>query len=186
VPESPAETRVREAARAKSSDRGLEEAPAVSMDEDLPAELEASRKQVDELLTKLKYLQAEFENYRKRADRDAEAYVRLAHEALLVRILPILDELDAGVDRMEGTAGEGVRMVRDKLAEVLGEAGLQMIPALGVPFDPYIHDCVEQVTDASAEDGVVKEVVLKGYRLADRVLRPARVIVVNNGGATNA
>jgi len=149
---------------------------------DEPAEL---RRQNEELLTKLKYLQAEFENYRKRVDRDAQTVVKFAHELLLSRLLPVLDEMDAAVTALEGKAGEGVRMVRENLVRVLQEVGLQEIPAQGRTFDPYEMDCIEQVPDPEMKDGTVKAVVRKGYRLHDRVLRPAQVIVVKNRGETD-
>ena len=148
-------------------------------------ELAELRRQNEELLTKLKYLQAEFENYRKRVDRDAATVVKFAHELLLSRLLPVVDEMDAGVAALEGKAGEGVRMVRDNLVKILQDAGLQEIPAKGRAFDPYEMDCIEQVPDPELKDGIVKSVVRKGYRLHDRVLRPAQVIVVKNRGETN-
>jgi len=143
------------------------------------------RRQNEELLTKLKYLQAEFENYRKRVDRDAATVVKFAHELLLSRLLPVIDEMDAAVAVLEGKAGEGVRMVRDNLAKVLQEVGLQEIPATGRAFDPYEMDCIEQVPDPEMKGGTVKAVVRKGYRLHDRVLRPAQVTVVKNRGETD-
>lgn len=157
----------------------VEEAP--------PAETPATEPvdKVGELLTKLRYLQAEFENYRKRVERDAQAIVKFAHEDLLSRLLPVLDEMDAAVDALTGEAGQGVRMVRDNLAKALREAGLQEIPALGRPFDPYQMDAVEYVTEKDSKDGFVKKVLRKGYRLHDRVLRPAQVIVVRNEGDTH-
>ena len=150
-----------------------------------PDEAEGLRKEREELLTKMKYLQAEFENYRKRAERDAEMFVRFAQEALLARLLPVLDEMDAAAEAVKDDAGKGVRMVRDNLMKVLREAGLQEIPALGQPFDPYVMDAVQQVTDKDSKDGIVKEVLRKGYRLHDRILRPAQVIVVRNQGNAN-
>src|SRR5256885_8183352 len=93
------------------------------------------RRQNEELLTKLKYLQAEFENYRKRVDRDAATVVKYAHEFLLSRLLPIVDETDAAVAPLEGKAGEGVRMVRDNLVRARREVGLQDIPAKGRGLD---------------------------------------------------
>src|SRR5207253_9692933 len=103
-----------------------------------PDEAEALRKENEQLLTKLKYLQAEFENYRKRPERDAEIVVKFAHEALLARLFPVLDEMDAAVQALQGEAGKGVRTVRDNLTKALREAGLQEIPAVGLPFDPYL------------------------------------------------
>ena len=150
-----------------------------------PDELAELRRQNEELLTKLKYLQAEFENYRKRVDRDAATVVKFAHELLLSRLLPVVDEMDAAVAALEGKVGEGVRMVRDNLVEALQEVGLQEIPTKGRTFDPYEMDCLEQVPDPEMKDGTVKAVVRKGYRLHDRVLRPAQVIVVKNRGETN-
>ena len=158
-----------------------EKTPIVEKQDDV-AELRLQR---EELLTKLKYLQAEFENYRKRAERDVESVVKYAHEALVTRLLPVVDELDAAVETLKGGEAEGVRMVRDNLLKSLREAGLQEIPAKGLMFDPYVMDCVQQVPDPTMQDGVVKEVVLKGYRLHDRVLRPAHVVVVRNRGETN-
>ena len=150
-----------------------------------PDELQELRRENDELLTKLKYLQAEFENYRKRAERDAEVIMKFAQEGLLARLLPALDEMDAAVATLKAEAGDGIRMVRDNLVKALGEAGLQEIPALGLPFDPYVMDAVQQVSDKDSKDGIVKEIVQKGYRLHDRVLRPVQVIVVRNTGDTN-
>jgi len=166
-----------------------DEAQAVTVPESTGAaphdELAELRRQNEELLTKLKYLQAEFENYRKRVDRDAATVVKFAHELLLSRLLPVVDEVDAAVGALEGKAGEGVRMVRDNLVKVLQEVGLQEIPAKGQVFDPYEMDCIEQVPDPEMKDGTVKAVVRKGYRLLDHVLRPTQVIVVKNRGETN-
>lgn len=156
------------------------DAEAPSRDE--TAEL---RHENEELRTRLKYLQAEFENYRKRADRDMETVLKFAHEVLLARLLPVLDEMDAAVAGLEGQAGEGIRMVRDNLVRTLREAGLQEIPAQGLAFDPYVMDAVEQIRDESSKEGIVKDVVRKGYRYGDRILRPAQVIVVKNRGETN-
>src|SRR2546429_9059122 len=111
-----------------------------------PDEAEALRRENEQLLTKLKYLQAEFENYRKRADRDAEIVVRFAHEALLARLLPVLDEMDAAVDALQGEAGKGIRMGRDNLTKALREAGLQESPAHGIPFYLNLIDPLQQVT----------------------------------------
>src|SRR5207245_7565423 len=137
-------------------------------------ELAEVRREYEELLTELKYLQAEFENYRKRVDRDAETVVKFAHELLLSRLLPVLDEVDAAVAGIEGKAGEGVRMVRDNLVKVLQEVGLQEIPAKGRVFDPYEMDCIEQVPDPEMKDGAVTGVVRKAERIHDRVLRRAQ------------
>ncbi|HEX9341381.1 MAG TPA: nucleotide exchange factor GrpE [Thermoplasmata archaeon] len=163
-------------------ERAAAEPPVPPASRDEVAEL---RRENEELLTRLKYLQAEFENYRKRAERDTETILKFAQETLLARLLPVLDELDAAVAKLDGRAGEGVRMVRGNLQKALQAAGLQEVPALGLPFDPYLMDCVQRVPDKGSREGVVKEVVRKGYRYHERVLRPAQVIVVNGGGEAN-
>jgi len=161
-------------------DRPTAQSPVPAASRDEVAEL---RRENEELLTRLKYLQAEFENYRKRAERDTETILKFAHEALLAHLLPVLDELDAAVTRLDGNAGEGVRMVRDNLFKALRDAGLQEIAADGLPFDPYLMDCVQRVRDKDSKEGVVKEVVRKGYRYHDRVVRPAQVVVNGEGEA---
>lgn len=158
----------------------------VPSDQAETSKLEVERKKNEELLTRLKYLQAEFENYRKRVSRETEAVIKLANEALVARILPVLDDFDAALAHLDGEASKGVRMVHDNLLKALGAVGLEEIPAEGQRFDPYVHDCLEQVPDPDREEGAVKEVVRKGYRLQDRILRPAQVIVVKNGGETHA
>ena len=141
-----------------------EKSPALQDEEDQEAtspeskevaprdELAELRRQNEELVTKLKYLQAEFENHRKRADRDAETVVKFAHELLFSRLLPVLDEMDAAVAALDGKAREGVRMVRDNLSRALHDAGLQEIPAQGRIFDPYEMDCIEQTPEPEAAD----------------------------------
>ena len=163
-----------------------EEQPKAAPAKTVPlAELEAERKRGDELLSRLTYLQADFENYRKRVSRETEAFVKLANEALLARLIPVLDDFDAALVHLDGEAAKGVQMVRANFLRALASAGLEEIPADGLAFDPYVHECIQQVPDSDAKDGTVKEVVRKGYRLPDRILRPAQVIVVSNRGEPN-
>jgi len=146
----------------------------------LQRELEESRKASEEFLTRLQYLQAELENTRKRAEREVDQAVRRANEGLLARLLPVLDDLDAAVASAKGKAGKGLSMIRENVRKALGEFGLEEIPAVGGPFDPYLHECVQLANDATLPDGQVKEVVLKGYKFKDKLLRPAQVIVVKH------
>jgi molecular chaperone GrpE len=143
----------------------------------LQRELEEARKRSEDLLARLQYLQAEVENTRKRADREVEQAVRRANEALVARLLPVLDDLDAAVASAKGRAGKGLALLRENVLKALREFGLEEIPAAGVPFDPYVHECVQQVNDEALPDGQVKAVVRKGYMFQKKVLRPAQVIV---------
>ena len=139
-------------------------------------ELAAER---DELVDRLQRLQAEFENYRKRAARDQKALVARAHERLVKELLPILDDLGRALEAAElheeATLEDGVRLVHRQLTDVLTKEGLTEIETDGA-FDPNVHEALlSQPSDA--ETGTVLEVLQKGYRLGDHVLRPARVAI---------
>jgi molecular chaperone GrpE len=142
-------------------------------------ELEALQQDRDELVDTLQRVQAEFENYRKRAARDQQALVARAHERLVKELLPILDDLgralEAAEQHEEAALEDGVRLVHKQLVDVLAKEGLTEIDTDGV-FDPHVHEALlAQPSDAEA--GTVLEVLQKGYRLGDHVLRPARVTI---------
>jgi molecular chaperone GrpE len=133
----------------------------------------------DEYLDRLQRLKAEFDNYRKRAARDRESLVAHAHERLAKELLPVLDDLEraleAAAEHEEARLEEGVRLVHRELSRVLEREGLVEIETDG-QFDPHVHEALVS-QPSEAEEGSVIEVLQKGYRLGDRVLRPARVVV---------
>ena len=153
----------------------MTEAEQQTVEEKL-ATLEAER---DEHLNDLKRVAAEFENYRKRVLRDQESLVARAHERLVKELLPVLDDLEralaAAEEHEEAKLEEGVRLVHRELATALEREGLAEIETSG-RFDPHVHEALLS-QPSEAEEGSVLEVVQKGYRLGDRVLRPARVVV---------
>jgi molecular chaperone GrpE len=156
------------------NDEAVEQAePSV---EERLAEAEAK---AEEHLDDLKRLAAEFDNYRKRTARDQESLVARAAERLVKELLPVLDDLEralvAADEHEEAKLEDGVRLVHRSLADSLRREGLEEIPTEGV-FDPHVHEALlSQPSDAV--EGTVIEVLQKGYRLGDRVLRPARVVV---------
>jgi molecular chaperone GrpE len=125
-------------------------------------------------------LAADFENYKKRAARERQEYVALANERLLTELLPILDDLaralTAAEQHEEAQLEEGVRLVHRSLASLLERNGVAEIPTDG-KFDPHVHEALLAQPAEDREQGDVLDVVQKGYRLGDRVVRPARVIV---------
>jgi molecular chaperone GrpE len=145
--------------------------------EEQVAALEAER---DEHLNDLKRVAAEFENYRKRVLRDQESLVARAHERLVKELLPVLDDLEralaAAEEHQEAKLEEGVRLVHRELAAALEREGLAEIETNGA-FDPHVHEALLSQPSSDQAEGTVLEVVQKGYRLGDRVLRPARVVV---------
>ena len=134
----------------------------------------------DEYLGLAQRVQADFENYRKRAVRDQERLVAHAHERLVRELLPILDglerALEAGEQHEEAKLLDGVRLVEQALRGALAKEGLVEIETDGA-FDPHVHEALLTQPSADAEPGSVLEVVQRGYRVGDRVVRPARVIV---------
>jgi molecular chaperone GrpE len=134
----------------------------------------------DEYLELAQRIQADFENFRKRAARDQERLVAHAHERLLRDLLPVLDDLERALEAAErheeAALVDGVRLVEQSLRRALEKEGLVEIEADGA-FDPHVHEAVLVQASEGADAGAVVEVVQRGYRLGDRVIRPARVVV---------
>ncbi len=133
----------------------------------------------DELFDRLQRLAAEFDNFRKRNAREQASLVERANERLVKELLPVLDDLGRALEAAEEHEGakleEGVRLVHRALADLLSKEGLAEIETDG-KFDPHVHEALLSQPSDAEEDSVI-EVVQKGYRLGDRVLRPARVVV---------
>jgi molecular chaperone GrpE len=142
--------------------------------------VEALERERDEYLDSLQRLKAEFDNYRKRAAREQESLSTRASEALLKELLPVLDDLEraleAASEHQEAKLEEGVRLVQRALSDALARHGLAEIETDGA-FDPHVHEALLAQPADGAEPGSVVQVLQKGYRLGDRVLRPARVVV---------
>ncbi len=142
-------------------------------------ELAAVTQERDDYLDRLQRLKAEFDNYRKRAARDQESFAARANERLLQELLPVLDDLERALDAAErheeAKLEDGVRLIHQAFSQTLRRHGLEDIETNG-RFDPHVHEALLS-QPSEAEEGSVLEVVQKGYRLGDRVLRPARVVV---------
>ena len=148
---------------------------------DLEAELEAANRRAEEYLNDLRRLAADFDNYRKRVARESEVQASRATESLVGGLLPVLDNLERALDASEhheeAKVAEGVQFVRLQLAGLLARRGLEEIPcAPGDEFDPHVHEALSHQPSDQPE-GAVAAVWQRGYRLGDRVVRPARVVV---------
>lgn len=150
-----------------------EETPSL---EERVALLERER---DEYLADLKRVAADFDNYRKRTARDQAGLVARAHERLVKELLPVVDDLEralvAAEEHEEAKLEEGVRLVHRELRDALAKEGLVEVETYG-GFDPHVHEALLS-QPSEEDDGVILEVIQKGYRLGDRVLRPARVVI---------
>jgi len=167
----------------------------VAVDETATPEAELTPTQLEELKAqaakaaehwdRLVRNSADFENYKKRAARERQEAVRYANEALMQKLLPVLDNFEAALAAVQSSGAEnnqslltGVTMIQQQLRSVLTEAGLEEVEAHGQPFDPNFHEAVSQAESSEHPEGHVMQQLRKGYRLRDRLLRPATVIVV--------
>jgi molecular chaperone GrpE len=144
-------------------------------------ELTKVARERDEYLDLAKRTQADFENYRKRAAKDMTAAGARARIGVIREILPVIDNLERALGvAPEGDGDafvEGVRLVYRELEGALARAGIEAIEPKGETFDPNVHEALSMQPQEGAESGSVIDVVEKGYRTADAVIRPARVVV---------
>jgi molecular chaperone GrpE len=138
-----------------------------------PDPLAVLTKERDDFLDALRRLQAEFENYKKRMMRQQTDHLERAGEALVVKLLPVLDAIDLARDH---GAGDDLEQVAGALVDVLGKEGLERIDPVGQPFDPTEHEAVQHEPGDGAEP-VVSGLMRAGWRWKGRVLRPAMVTV---------
>jgi molecular chaperone GrpE len=148
-------------------------------------ELAEARAEAGEYLETLQRVAADFDNYRKRVERDHAENVLRASQRVIEQILPTLDNLDAALGYEPQTPAEekildGMRGTRGLLLETLGRDGLAPIPAAGAPFDPAVHEAVAGPGDGDGEL-VVADELRRGYTLHGRVLRPSLVTVSHRG-----
>ena len=134
----------------------------------------------DEYLDSLQRLKAEFDNYRKRAAREQGDLISRAAERLVKELVPVLDDLERALEfaevHEEAKLEDGVRLVHRELVDALQKEGLTEIDTAGA-FDPHVHEALLTQPSDEAEAGAILQVLQKGYRLGDKVVRPARVIV---------
>lgn len=151
-------------------DAVLEE-PSVTL-----AEFEAVSRERDQYLESLRRLKAEFDNSRKRQERERARILESASEKLVQELLPVLDNLDRALES-EGDIREGVQATRGQLADVLANEGLLPVASDGQPFDPNVHEAVMGQPSDEHEEGTVLQTFQRGYLLNGRAIRPAKVVV---------
>jgi molecular chaperone GrpE len=147
-------------------------------------ELKARAAKADEHWDRLLRTAADFENFKKRAAREKQDAVKYANHALIDKLVPILDNLDSALAAVQNapvdnTASlhEGIVMIHQQFKKALAEAGVEEVDATGRKFDPNWHEAVSQQESADAPEGQVIAQLRKGYKLQDRLLRPASVVV---------
>jgi len=139
----------------------------------------------DALLDRLARLQAEFENYRKRNAREQMEFREYAVADAVKNFLPILDNFDLALRSQKTESADpalrsGIELIRKQMDDVLSRLGVQVVPAQGSTFDPRVHEAIEMVESAEHADHEVIDELQRGYKLKERLLRPAMVRVATN------
>ena len=153
--------------------------PAEAEPETLEAQLDKARAEAQRYLANWQRAEADFSNYKRRMEQERDEARRMANAALIINVLPVLDDLERALASLDiSLAGltwfDGIRLIYRKLLLVLESSGVRQIEAEGQPFDPRLH---EAVMHGPGPEGKVVAEVQRGYKLHDRVLRPAMVVV---------
>jgi molecular chaperone GrpE len=157
-------------------------APSAGATADTPAEVAELQKQRDDFYDRLLRKTAEFDNYRKRIERERQQVTEAAAADLIQELLPLVDDLERALKADAGTEGaeayrRGVELIHTQLLDILRKRGVTPIDALGADFDPHYHQAVAHEPARGRRDGEVIEEFGRGYMLGDRLLRPAMVKV---------
>ena len=157
-------------------------------------ELKARAAKADENWDRLLRTAADFENFKKRAARERQEAAQSATAALVHKLLPVLDHFEmaqaaaqnaqapqTGMDALQS----GITMIQQQLKSILAESGVEEVDASGQPFDPALHEAVSQFETADAPEGHVIQQIRKGYKMRERLLRPATVVVAKNPTASS-
>jgi molecular chaperone GrpE len=164
------------------STEGVEEESAAAGSS--TTELQKLKAERDALLDRLARAQAEFENARRRAAKEQQDFREFATADAIKTLLPVIDSFERAL-RAKSEGGDfrsGVELIYKQLQDALAKVGVRAIPAKGEPFDPRYHEAIEMVETSEAPDHEVLEELQRGYKLKDRLLRPAMVKVAKNPG----
>jgi molecular chaperone GrpE len=163
------------------------EKPKMNKTTKLQQALKEEREKSNEYLNRLKYLQADFENYRKRVDKEIRETAQVSNEKLIVNLLSVVDELELALYSGRETENrqallEGVEMTLKKMYATLGQEGLARIEAVGKSFDPNLHEVAMRVPTKEHDENVVIEEVRPGYMFRGKVIRPSMVKITTRLG----
>lgn len=152
----------------------------------LQAQIDALTAEKASLYDKLLRRQAEFENYRKRVERERSELYQHGRDDVLLQFLPVVDNFERALSSLESSAGDaeallhGVELIHKQFKDALSKLGLEAVEAVGQAFDPHVHEAVTmEATDKHKENTVIQEFE-RGYRIGDRLLRPAKVKVASS------
>ena len=157
---------------------------------DASISIEESSQEIEQLTNTLQRVQADFVNFKRRSQEDKQESLKFANGQLILKILPIVDEFHMALKQSDsadryGAWREGLDLVFRKLHQTLESAGVTRIKPCGMPFNPFEHEALSQLETSEHKEGIIIEVIRDGYKLHDRVLRPAQVIVAKEASNEN-
>lgn len=153
------------------------------MDEEgsVEEEIDATEQEILDLKNSLSRIQADFINFKNRTQKEKAQSIALANEGLILRLLPVIDDLERALDQKNcsNEFSEGISMIYKNMIEILKGEGLEEVPSVGEPFDPNFHHAVVMEDNDELESNHIIETLQKGYVLNDKVIRPSMVKVSN-------
>jgi molecular chaperone GrpE len=168
-------------AQASAPEAGSADGAAAAAVQEALARIAKAEGERDEHLDRLRRMAADFDNYKKRQAREREQVLAQANERLVTNLLPVFDDLERALEAFEGNdpeqIREGIALVHRALHTVLEREGISEINPDGERFDPHQHEALTTQVVPGTDEGTVVQVIQRGFRLGDRVVRPARVIV---------
>jgi molecular chaperone GrpE len=176
-----------------SDDKGTYAYDHLPVEEQIAAlkkNLEEARQEIDQNRDQAQRAQAELLNFRRRADEERIAQQQYSNSRLLMKLLPVVDELDLAVNHIDHSVSqhpwaEGVKLIQRKIANLLASEGVSKIDSVGAQFNPLEHEAVGTEESTKYPAGHVVEVVRNGYRLRERVIQPAQVVVAREAPQPN-
>ena len=152
-----------------------------TVEEKLQAKIEEQKEEIDEKDDRIKRLMAEFENFKKRSDKERLGMYNSVMGDVVMKLLPVLDNLEKAVaaESKDEQYKNGIEMVEKQFQDVLKANGVKEIESIGKPFDPSLHEAVSLVEDNNLWPKIIKEEYRKGYTIGDKVLRHSLVVVAN-------
>ena len=152
-----------------------------TVEEKLQAKIKAQKEEIDEKDDRIKRLMAEFENFKKRSDKERLGMYNSVMGDVVMKLLPVLDNLEKAVaaESKDEQYKNGIEMVEKQFQDVLKANGVKEIESIGKPFDPSLHEAVSLVEDSNLGPKTIKEEYRKGYTIGDKVLRHSLVVVAN-------
>jgi molecular chaperone GrpE len=169
-------------AQSATDEAAAEPAERTDRSRSLEAELAETRAELEKFRDLALRSTADLDNYRKRMSKEREEAIKFANSSFLERLIPVLDNFEFGLQAAKNAPSpasilEGMSMVQKQFQDFLSSAGIEVIDATGQQFDPQLHEAISQEENEQVPEGTVIRQVRKGYRLRERLIRPANVVV---------